>query len=99
MRIYEQCRVASRGQPPIGLVKLDIEGAEIGAVRGAGTMLRANGYPTMIAEINGRCPRWFDATAEHPIAASGAHLLPPLTFAERQQLAHDELQSASLLNR
>jgi FkbM family methyltransferase len=44
--------IAEAGQPPPSIVKIDIEGAEIGALRGMGETLRSAG-PTLIIELHG----------------------------------------------
>ena len=44
--------LAQTSQPPPNLVKIDVEGAELGVLRGMGEILRAN-RPTLIIELHG----------------------------------------------
>ncbi len=48
--------------PRIGLVKIDIEGAEVGVLRSARHVLGNDGAPPLFVESNGHCLHWFGET-------------------------------------
>lgn len=47
----------------VGFIKIDVEGAEIGVLKGARNLLARNELPTILIEINAHTLHWFDATA------------------------------------
>lgn len=64
------------GRPRIAFIKLDIEGAEVDALRGARRVIAENDHPTLMVEVNGHCLNWFGHTADELIscAASDGYL-------------------------
>ena len=47
---------------PVGMVKIDVEGAEIGVLQGARSLLGRPDAPPLFIESNGHCLAWFDQT-------------------------------------
>ena len=48
---------------PIGMLKIDVEGAEIGVLQGARSLLGRPDAPPLFIESNGHCLAWFDQDA------------------------------------
>jgi FkbM family methyltransferase len=62
---------------PVGFIKMDIEGAELGAIAGAPRLLSGPDAPTLFIESNGHCLHWFGetpATLAAALTRLGYHL-------------------------
>jgi FkbM family methyltransferase len=67
---------------PIGMLKIDVEGAEVGVLNGAQTLLSRPDAPPLFIESNGHCLTWFGqtpTTLREAIAAYGYHLFGVLS--------------------
>jgi FkbM family methyltransferase len=62
---------------PVGLVKMDIEGAELQAIAGGHALFARSDAPALFIESNGHCLHWFGQTPESlraALADLGYHL-------------------------
>jgi FkbM family methyltransferase len=62
---------------PLGMIKMDIEGAEVQALAGAHRLLSRPDAPALFIESNGHCLHWFGetpATLQRALTGLGYHL-------------------------
>jgi len=84
---YEDVNVVSLGgffakilTPPVGFVKIDVEGGELGVLRGASNFLKTAHLPPILIEVNGHCLNWFGETPNTLLALAAEIGYQPYRF-------------------
>ncbi|MBN1135178.1 MAG: FkbM family methyltransferase, partial [Anaerolineae bacterium] len=60
--------LAELGEERVDLIKMDVEGSEVAAIRGMSRLLSRADAPLLVYESNGHTLSWFDETPSHLLA-------------------------------